>query len=134
VDPSVVVLPGAQALVTQIISEGWAQARTWLSRRLGHADATLAADMERRLDAAQVQAAALTVPAAFPQRVILEAYWAGYLAALTGEDPEFAAAIAGLAPPLADHTPSPRNVNSVTGTVTGNLVQAHDIDGGVSFS
>jgi hypothetical protein len=134
VDPTAIVLPGAQALVTQILSDGWTQARAWLARRLGHSAGTRQADIEVRLEAAHAQTAALAAPGDIPQRALLEAYWAGYLAALVGEHPEFAAIVAELAVPSADGTADGRNANSVTGTVTGNLVQARDIHGGIRFS
>lgn len=133
-DPTVLVLPGAQALVSQILTDGWAQARSWLSRRLGRADVVPAAELEQRLDAAQAQVAAFSAPEAISQRALLEAYWAGYLAALAAEHPEYAAAVATLAAPPADGGAERGNVNSVTGTVTGNLVQARDIHGGVTFN
>lgn len=133
-DPTALVLPGAQALVTQILSDGWAQARGWLARRLRRPEDAPEADIELRLDAAQAQTAALAVPGEVPPRALLEAYWAGYLAALVGEHPELAAAVAGLAAPSAGRPADESNVNSVTGTVTGNLVQAHDIQGGIRFS
>jgi hypothetical protein len=134
VDPTVIVLPGAQALVTQILTDGWVHARAWLARRLGHSEGDGDAQVELRLDAAQAQAAALAVPGEVPQRALLEAYWAGYLAALVGEHPELSAAVAGLTAPSAERTADRSNFNSVTGTVTGNVVQARDIHGGIKFS
>lgn len=138
-DPATLILPGAQTLVSQILSDGWVQARAWLARRLGHAEGSksaggVQADLERRLDTAQAQTAALAAPGVAPQRALLEAYWAGYLAALVGEHPELAAIVAGLAAPAVDHSADQGTVNSVTGTVTGNLVQARDIHGGIRFS
>jgi hypothetical protein len=137
-DSAVLVLPGAQALVSQILSEGWAHARAWLVRRLGHADGAersdaAKSDLERRMDTAHAQATALTAAEAVPPRAILEAYWAGYLAALIGERPEFASVLAELA--ASSNRPADKGtvVNSVTGTVSGNLVQAQDIHGGVRF-
>jgi hypothetical protein len=137
VDPSSIVLPGAQALVTQILSDGWAQARGWLARRLGHADGPTLTDMERRLDTANAQANGLPVPegsvgAAAARRMVLEAYWTGYLAALAGEHPDFAAALTELALERAPQ-PAATTTNSVTGTVTGPVVQADRIEGGVHF-
>lgn len=136
-DPSSIFLPGAQALVTQILSDGWAQARGWLAKRLSGADGPARADLERRLDAANAQASVLPVPeaglsAAAAQRVILEAYWAGYLAALAGEHPAVAAMLSELAGNQAP-APAGTTTNSVTGTVTGNVLQADRIEGGVHF-
>jgi hypothetical protein len=136
-DPVSVVLPGAQALVTQILSDGWAHVRGWLAKHLSRADGPSQAELERRLDTASVQARTLPVPeadvpAAVAQRMVLEAYWTGYLAALAGEHPDFAAALADL-PEIQGTHPAATTTNSVTGTVTGNVLQAGHVEGGVHF-
>jgi hypothetical protein len=136
-DPASIFLPGAQALVTQILSDGWATARGWLAKRLTGADGPVQADLERRLDTANAQAGGLPVleagvPAAVAQRMVLEAYWTGYLAALAGESPDFAAALARLAGERGVQAARTTS-NIVTGTVTGNVLQAGHIEGGVHF-
>ena len=140
-DPTSIVLPGAQALVTQILSEGWTQARAWLVRRLTRPGSAPQPELERRLDMAHVHADALAasdesvsvVADTSRRRALLEAYWAGYLAAMLNEHPEFAEVLAELAT-LAVGGPAPTGtVNSVTGRVSGNVVQAGTIEGGVRF-
>jgi hypothetical protein len=133
-DPSSIFVPGAQALVTQILSDGWGQARAWLSKRLSRDDGPAQADLERQLDIANAQASSLAVPEAginpgAARRMVLEAYWAGYLAALAGEHPEYTAALTE----LAAGRPAATTANSVTGTVTGNVLQAGRIEGSVHF-
>ena len=135
-DPVSIVLPGAQALVTQILSDGWVKARAWLAKRLADGDGPATADLERRLDTANAQATGLPeleadVPAAAARRMVLEAYWAGYLAALAAERPGFAAALTELAGEPGAQAAG--TSNSVTGTVTGNVLQANRIEGGVHF-
>lgn len=131
-DPASLIMPGAQSLVAQILSDGWVQVRQWLSLRLGHQDGGGAGDLEGRLDMANAQADALPVPETASRRAILEAYWAGYLAALVGEHPELTGALAELAASGGQLSVG-QSGNSVSGTVTGNVVQAHQIDGGVRF-
>ena len=137
-DPGSIVLPGAQALVTQILSDGWAQARGWLAKRLSRVAGTSQADLERRLDTASAQALGLSVPEAgvsapVAQRMVLEAFWTGYLAAAVGEHPGFASVLTELAE-IREAAPVPTTSNTVTGAVTGNIVQASNIEGGVHFS
>jgi hypothetical protein len=136
-DPATIILPGTQALVTQILSDGWAQARGWLAKHLSRAGGPSQEDLERQLDAASAQASKLPVPevgvpAAISQRMVLEAYWTGYMAAMAGEHPDFAAALMELAQ-NRETQPTTRTNNSVTGTVTGNVLQAGHIEGGVHF-
>jgi hypothetical protein len=136
-DPVSIVLPGAQALVTQILTDGWTQARGWLAKRLTRADGPALAELESRLDVANAEATSLPaaedgVPSADVRRMVLEAYWAGYLAALAGERLEFAAALTELAE-NRKAGPAGMTTNSVTGTVTGNVIQAGRVEGGVHF-
>jgi hypothetical protein len=140
-DPTSLILPGAQSLVTQILSDGWAQARAWLVRRLTRPDSTPQPELERRLDVAHAHADILAAPDKDApvvtdtprRRALLEAYWAGYLAAMLGEHPEFAEVLAELATPAVGCPAPNRTVNSVTGRVSGNVVQAGTIEGGVRF-
>lgn len=142
-DPTSLVLPGAQALVTQILAEGWTQARAWLIRRLVRPGSAPQPELERRLDIARAHADALaasdegaqaaTATATPRRRALLEAYWAGYLAAMLGEHPEFAEVLAELATPAVDVPPRPGSPNIVTGKVSGTVIQAGTIEGGIRF-
>jgi hypothetical protein len=136
-DPASIVLPGMQALVTQILSDGWAQARGWLAKRLSRTDGPSQADLEQWLDTARAQASSLPVPqagvqAAVAQRMMQEAYWTGYLAAMAVEHADFASALTELSQ-KQEAQPIATTSNSVTGTVTGNVLQAGHIEGGVHF-
>jgi hypothetical protein len=64
--------------------------------------------------------------------MVLEAYWPGYLTPIAGERPDFAAALIELGH-NREAQPTTRTNNSVTGTVTGNVLQAGHIEGGVHF-
>jgi hypothetical protein len=135
-DSASIVLPGARALVTQILEEGWAQARRWLTGWLSRPGGPGQAALERRLDAANAEAGGLSVPeTGVPEvdarRMVLEAYWTGYLAALAGEHPDLAEALTGL--PGLRSAPPATTSNSVTGTV-GNVLQANHIEGSVHFT
>jgi hypothetical protein len=138
-DPVALILPGAQSLVSQILSDGWVQVRSWLSRRLSSSENPEQTEIVRQLDIANEQADALPIPesgvsAETAHRLVLEAYWAGYLAALAGSHPELTTMLAEFAERGATASPTSAPVNSVSGTVSGHVVQAEHIDGGVRFS
>jgi hypothetical protein len=114
------LLPGAQSLVTAILTDGWARVRDVLARRWSRQTGETQADIERRLDTAHHQAVALG-----DDRALQQAYWAGYLAAVLAERPGLLDVVRALPDPT-----DLRNTNS--GTVT-TLVQARDIDGGITF-
>ena len=131
VDLSTVILPGAQSLVSAILGDAWAQVRSTIARRWGHGGTRQAAEAEQRLDYARSQA--LELAGQGPgRRAGLELYWAGYLAGLLAERPDLISAVQEI---TADQLPSDadttHNVNS--GTVRGNLLQAGDIQGSVTF-
>jgi hypothetical protein len=65
---------------------------------------------------------------------MLESYWAGYLAALAGDQPELAAVVTELAESPVPMALPPAMVNTLTGEVTGHVVQAGHIEGGVRFN
>jgi hypothetical protein len=137
-DPATLILPGAQSLVSQILSDGWVQVRAWLSRRLSHSGEAGQAEVERQLDAANDAANALPFPvsavsAQAARRLALEAYWAGYLAALADGHPGFPAMLAELVERQGATAQAPATANTVSGTVTGHVVQAGHIEGGVRF-
>jgi len=126
-DPMTVVLPGAQSLVTAILTDGWTHVRTALAHRWSRQTHEPQADIEHRLDAAHTQASEMTAGHADS-----EAYWAGYLAALLAERPALLDLVRDLHNTLTppDSTPSVQNTNSGTATT---LVQARDITGGITF-
>jgi hypothetical protein len=77
-------------------------------------------DVERRLDTARQQAEGMG-----EDEAVQRAYWAGYLAAVLAERPDLLDVVRGLA-----DGPGVHNTNSGTATT---LVQARDIQGGVTF-
>lgn len=135
-DPTSLVIPGAQALVTQILSEGWTQTRQWFARQLKRRGDSPQLEIEHRLEKAHIQACALMDPSrvgASGARPLLEAYWTGYLAALVDEHPELVSILEELAVSVTGGTANSGISNSVTGAVTGNVIQAGNIEGGVRF-
>ena len=131
-DPTTVVLPGAQALVTAILADGWTHVRTALAHRWSRLTREPQADIEHRLDAAHAQASTVTAGHGDSEQALLQAYWAGYLAAALAEHPGLLDLVRNLHGTLTtpDSTTSVQNTNS--GTVT-RLVQGRDISGGITF-
>ncbi|MGW1891189.1 hypothetical protein ACWCP6_13165 [Streptomyces sp. NPDC002004] len=133
-DPMTVILPGAQSLVTAILTDGWTHVRTALARRWSRQTREPQAVIEQRLDAAHAQSADLTTGAAGDDQALLRAYWAGYLAAALAERPALIELVHGLRSTMADasthDTSSVHNTNS--GTVT-TLVQGRDFNGDMTF-
>lgn len=138
-DLGTLILPGAQSLVSQILSDGWTQARTWLASRLVHPGNVDRADFERQLDAAHDLANGIPVPASgmpaeTARRLVLDAYWAGYLDALSRTRPEMVRVLTELTGHAATAAPDQTTINSLTGKVAGNVVQAGNIQGGIRFT
>jgi hypothetical protein len=145
-DPATLVLPGAQSLVGVMLTDAWAQVRSglgrmWAKRHTGAGGEENASTVEhaaRELDAAREQALALAGQGDEATRAArMELFWAGYLAGQLAARPELAEAIRAL-PELLGAGAGPDGSlsvvhNSNSGTVHGNLVQARDIDGGISF-
>jgi hypothetical protein len=131
-DPLTVVLPGAQSLVTAILTDGWTHVRTALAQRWSRQTREPQAAVEQRLDAAHAQAAEMTAGHERSEQALLQAYWAGYLAAALADRPALLDLVRDLHGTLtdADATTSVHNTNS--GTVT-TLVQGRDISGGITF-
>ncbi len=127
-----VVLPGAQSLVTAILTDGWAHVRTALAHRWSRQTHEPQSDIEHRLDAAHTQASEMTAGHEGSEQALLQAYWAGYLAAVLAERPALLDLIRDLqgTQTAPDSTTSLQNTNS--GTVT-TLVQGRDISGGITF-
>lgn len=114
------LLPGTQALVTAILTDGWTRVRDALAARWSRRTGETRADVERRLDSAHHQAEGLG-----EDEAVQRAYWAGYFAGVVAERPELVDVVRDLS-----RGPDVHNTNS--GTVT-TLVQAHDIHGNVTF-
>lgn len=114
------LLPGAQSLVTAILTDGWTHVRDALARRWSRQTGETQSDIERRLDTAHRQAEGMG-----DGEAVQRAYWAGYLAAVLAERPTLLDVVRDL-PDLPDL----HNTNS--GTVT-TLVQARDIHGDIRF-
>jgi hypothetical protein len=133
-DLSAVVFPGAQSLVSAMLSDAWAGTRAVIARRWGRGSHRETAQAESRLEDGRTQALALAGDG--PARdAILAAYWAGYLAALLAERPDLLDAVRDLGAPTQPAAAVSRSEvhNSNTGTVHGKLLQAGDIHGDISF-
>jgi len=147
-DLTTVFLPGAQSLVTAIMTETWGQARTavaklWVRKHPGTTTypdtASEAAAIEQagyELDAARRQALELAGDGPESDRAArMRLFWAGYLAGQAAARPELAAAIAELPALLGAGGPTSQTStvhNTISGTVHGNAVQAGDI-GNITF-
>jgi hypothetical protein len=128
-DPTSIILPGIQSLVTNIMNEGWLQARQALARRWSKKSSIDRNSAEQRLQDAYQQSMAVA-GSRQDRAVVLEAYWAGYFAGLAAEHPELLDVIArfGLQPRKA--TATVQNVN--TGRV-GALVQLGEAHGDINI-
>jgi len=131
VDASTVILPGAQSLVSAILTDGWAQARGALARRWSGAGTISREAAERRLDAGHEQASTVAGDGE-DRRVRLELYWAGYLAALAADRAELLGVLRELHACSATAARGTTIHNSNTGRV-GTLLQQGDVHGGISI-
>lgn len=137
-DLTTVFMPGAQSLVTAILTDSWAQARTavaklWASRHAGTSEDRAT----RELDAARGQALELAGPGPEADRAArMQLFWAGYLAGQAAVRPELAAVFAELPALLGAGQPVSQSStvhNTISGTVHGGAVQAGEIHGGITF-
>ncbi len=128
-DPITLLIPGAQALVTAILSDTWKGVRTTFARLWAHDDERVGS-VEKQLDKGREYALAL--PGGDEQSTsspeVMQAYWMGFLAGMLAERPDKADALERFA---AFSESAATNVN--TGTV-GKLLQAGgDVSGDVHF-
>jgi len=140
-------MPGAQSLVTAIVTDSWSQVRTALSRLWarrrpedgpsGPGVAALeAAGME--LDVARQQALAIAGDGSESERADrMQLFWVGYLAGQIAARPELADAVGGL-PVLLDaqrggSVTMTTNSKTFSGSARGSVVQADDVSGGIVF-
>lgn len=132
-DLTSVFMPGAQSLVTAILTDSWHQARTAVAklwaRRGG--DARAIEQAGRELDAARGQALALAGTGTEAERAErMELFWAGYLAGQAAARPDLATAFAELPallnPRASQAAQAPLVQNNVNGP-TNNVVQAGHI-------
>ena len=131
-DVSSLIIPGAQAFVKAVLTDGWDLARAALARRWSKHGAISQEAAEKDLEAGH-QLAQQVAGTTENQRAVLEAYWAGYLAGLAAGHDDLLAAIRELG---ADHAVAPQSStasNTNTGQV-GTLVQTSgDVHGGISI-
>lgn len=139
-DLTSVVTPGAQSLVTAILTESWGQvraavARKW-ARRHRTPDAAAIEAAGRELDSARDQALALAGEGSDAERgARMQLFLAGYLAGQLAARPELADTV-GLLPSLlasavrAETAPEvSATYNSMSGTSSGIVIQAGRIGG-----
>lgn len=147
-DLTSVVTPGAQSLVTAILTESWGQlraavARKWALRHRavdgsveGAPDAAAVEAAGRELDSARDQALALAGEGSDAERgARMQLFLAGYLAGQLAARPELADTV-GLLPSLlasavrAETAPEvSATYNSMSGTSSGIVIQAGRIGG-----
>lgn len=145
-DLTTFVLPGAQSLVTAILTDSWTHvssglSRLWARRRPdAHGAEPDAAALEQaatELDLAKEQALALAGDGPEPERKArMELFWAGYLAGQLAGRAELAEAIRAI-PALSAEQPGTTIIHaktSITFTGTGhNVIQTGDVSGGLNF-
>ena len=152
-DLTAVIMPGAQSLVTAIVTDTWNQAHTaiaklWARRRpapgTGAAtatytdpDPTAIEQAGHDLETARRQALELAGNGPESDRAArMQLFWAGYLAGQLAARPELADALAELPALLGAGTVTSQTTNvhnTISGTVHGNAVQAGDIHGNITF-
>jgi hypothetical protein len=148
-DLTTLVMPGAQSLVTSILTETWGQTRTaiaklWARRHnasgpSAYAEPNAAAieHASHELDAARQQALELAGSGSESDRAArMQLFWAGYLSGQLAARPELADVLAQLPALLGAGAPTSQTTNvhnTISGTVHGNAVQAGDIHGNISF-
>jgi hypothetical protein len=152
VDPTSLVLPGAQSLVAAVLSDTWEQARSalarlWARRHPGpvgtnpdtgaEPDAGAVERAARELDAVREQAIELAGQGDEAARAArMQLFLAGYLAGQLAARPELAETVRTLPDLLAAGAPDPRYGGVFTinaEKVSGSIAQARDIQGGVHF-
>ena len=150
-DLTTVVMPGAQSLVTAILTETWGQARTAIARlwaRRGSASGTGAGaygepdvpaieQAGQELEVARQQALELAGNGSESDRAArMQLFWAGYLAGQLAARPELADVLAQLPALLGAGAPTSQTTtvsNTISGTVRGSALQAGDIHGHIAF-
>jgi hypothetical protein len=151
VDLTNVVMPGAQSLVTAIVTDSWSQVRTalshlWARRRPEEASSgpstAAVEDAGTELDLARQHALAIAGEGPEPERADrMRLFWAGYLAGQIAARPELADAVRGLpvllgsqqATAVTVNTTTNTNTKTFSGTARGNVVQSDDVSGGIVF-
>lgn len=147
-DLTTVVVPGAQSLVTAILTDSWNQARTALSKLWAHRrpadpapgpDAAAVEKAGTELDLAREQAIRVAGEGPESERASrMELFWIGYLAGQLAARPELTEAVRVL-PGMFDTGAAPAsatvavNTKTVSGTVKGNAIQADDVTGGINI-
>ncbi len=125
------VFPGAQALVSSILMDGWEQARSALARCWSRKGAISRQAAEQELDKGHALSQYIDAPAGLRQR-LLETYWTGYLAGLAAGNASLLDAISELEPTQTWLARESSVHNSNSGVV-GTLLQARDIHGDMTF-
>lgn len=137
-DLSTVVMPGVQSLVTAILTDTWAQARTAVAKLWArkHSGAATVEQAGRELDAARKQALELAGSGSEAERASrMQLFWAGYLAGQAAARPELAAAFAEI-PALLGARSQTSQISMVNNSVSGiarDSVQTGDIHGNLNF-
>lgn len=143
-DLTAIVTPGAQSLVTSILTDTWGQARTVLARLWSdHRPGPVARDGDqvgRDLEAAREKALEIAGQGTLEQRTErMQLFWTEFLLRRLAERPDLAAQLAALPAALANPGTAGRCgdvrivAQTVSGTVHGGAVLAEKVSGGVHF-
>ena len=148
-DLTTVVLPGAQSLVSAILTETWGQAHTaiaklWARRGsgsgaggYGELEVSAIEQAGQELEVARQQALELAGSGSESDRAArMRLFWAGYLAGQLAARPELAEVLTQLPTLLGAGAPAFQTTtvnNTISGTVHGSALQAGDIHGHITF-
>ncbi|WP_194890891.1 hypothetical protein [Catenulispora pinisilvae] len=123
-DISTLLLPGAQKLAQAMLGDAWNMTRDALARRWGHGDRAVAEAAAKELDDSREHALAL-FGSEQADEAQLNAFIAGYLAALTRTEPERIHDLVNLEPAPSSSEVTIGNIN------TGQVAKLAQVDGDV---
>lgn len=87
-DISALLMPGAQGLATAMLSDAWTATRDAIARLWGRGNHDDAAEASRELEDSRTRALELFSASDGDRQALVQAFLAGYLAALGRTDPE----------------------------------------------
>jgi hypothetical protein len=130
-DISALLLPGAQNLATAMLSDAWTNTRDAIARHWGRGSRKKAEEAVAELEDSRSRALALFPDPGPDRELLVQAFIAGYLAALARTEPDRLQALAGLEPGAVPLT-SPAVVGNLASGIADRVVQiSGDVRGGV---
>ncbi len=145
-DLAAVVVPGAQSVVTAILTDTWKAARAVLERawtrshgQQGAGEGERGGQAGHELDVVRRQSLEIAGQGSAQEREMrMGLFWAGYLAAQANAHPELVELLAELPALLAGNAGGPVSTststhNTLSGTVHGSVVQTGSVQGSITF-